>query len=80
MHFQLTRRNIIGAAKNQISMCLCLFEKLPMEQWCNKQWISTQKLPPQHLLPPWYGVVTSIMSERINSMIDDYRSEEWTDL
>ena len=31
-------------------------------------------------LPPWYGVVTSNTSEFINSMIDDYRSDGWTDL
>ena len=30
--------------------------------------------------PPRYGVVTSNTSECINSMIDDYRSEGWTDL
>ena len=55
-------------------------EKIPMEQWCNMQWITTCKLPLQHCLPSWYGVVTSNMSECINSMIDDYRSEGWTDL
>ena len=54
--------------------------KIPMEQWCNMQCITTWKLPPQHPLPPQYGVVTSNMSECINSMIDDYRSEWWTDL
>ena len=47
-------------------------EKLPMEQWHNIQWITTQKLSPQHQLPLQYGVVTSNTSECINSMIDDY--------
>ena len=32
------------------------------------------------ILSPQYGVFTSNMSECINSMIDDYRSEGWTDL
>ena len=40
----------------------------------------TKKLPPPQRLPPRYGVVTSNTSECINSMIDDYRSEGWTDL
>ena len=55
-------------------------EKLPMEQWHNMKWIMTQQLPPQHQLAPWYGVVTSNTNESINSMIDDSRSEGWTDL
>ena len=29
---------------------------------------------------PWYGMVTPNTSECINSMIDDYRSDVWTDL
>ena len=44
------------------------------------QWIKTQKYPADARLPPRYGVVTSNTSECINSMIDDYRSEGWTDL
>ena len=51
-----------------------------MEQWHTMQWITTQKVPPQHQLPPWYVVVTSNTSECINSMIDDCRSEGWTEL
>ena len=50
-----------------------------MEQWCNVQEITTQKLPPQQQLLPWYSVVTSNTSEWINPMIDDYRSDGWTD-
>ena len=55
-------------------------EKIPMEQWHNRHWITTWNLPPQHQQPLWNGVMTSNMSECINSMIDEYRSEGWTDL
>ena len=54
--------------------------KIPMEQWYNTLWITTQKLPPQQKLLPQYGMVTSNTSECINSMIDDYRSDGCTDL
>ena len=50
-----------------------------MEYWCNMQWIKTQKYQLGARLPPRYSVVTSNTSECINSMIDDYRSEGWTD-
>ena len=55
-------------------------DNIDMELWPNTQWIKTQKYPPEVRLPPRYGVVTSNTSECINSMIDDYRSEGWTDL
>ena len=55
-------------------------EKIPLEHWCNTQWIITQKYPQQTCLPLQYGVMTSNTSVCINSMIDDYHSEGWTDL
>ena len=55
-------------------------ENIAMEHWCNTQWMKTWKFPPEARLPPRYGVVTSNTSECINSMIDDCRSEGWTDL
>ena len=55
-------------------------DNIDMEHWCNIQWIKTWKYPPEARLPPRYGVVTSNTSECINSMIDDNRSERWTDL
>ena len=51
-----------------------------MEQWHNLQWITPRKLPPQQQLPPRYGMVTSNMSECINSMTNDCRSDGWFDL
>ena len=51
-----------------------------MEHWHNTQWIKTQKFPPESRLPPRYGMVMSNTSECINSMIDYYRNEGWTDL
>ena len=51
-------------------------ENIPMEHWCNMQWILTWKCPPWHQ----YDVVTSNTTECINSMIDDYDSEGWTNL
>ena len=51
-----------------------------MEHWCNTQWIKSWKYQLGARLPPRYGVVTSNTSECINSMFDDYRNEEWTDL
>ena len=42
-------------------------ERIPMEQWHNMQWLTTQKLPPQQQCSPWYGVVTSNTSECFNS-------------
>ena len=55
-------------------------ENIPMEHSCNMQWIKTCKYQLGARLPPRYGVVTSSTSECINSMIEDYRSEGWTDL
>ena len=55
-------------------------DNIDMEHWHNMQWIKTWKYPPEARLPPRYGVVTSNTSECINSMIDNYRSEGWTDL
>ena len=55
-------------------------EKIPMVQWHNTQWVMTRKLSLTQRLSPRYGIVTSNTSECINSMIDDYRSEGWTDL
>ena len=81
MLFDNPRRNIIGAAKKQKSAsAFDYLEKIPIEQWCNMQWITTWKLPPQQQLPPQYGVVTSNTSECINSIIDDYKNDGWTDL
>ena len=51
-------------------------EQIPMEHWCNTKWITNGNT--QLLLQ--YGVVTSNTSECINSIIDDYQSEGWTDL
>ena len=55
-------------------------DNIDMEHWHNTQWIKTWKYQPGERLPVWYGVITSNTSECINSMIDDYRSEGWTDL
>ena len=84
------------SSRDGIPHCYCIFNKfllkqispnvyeyldnIDMEHWHNMQWIKTQKFPPEAQLPPRYGVVTSNTSECINSMIDDYRSEGWTDL
>ena len=53
-------------------------DNIDMENWHNTQWIKTWKYLPEARLPPMYRVVTSNMSESINSIIDDYRSEGWT--
>ena len=46
----------------------------------NKQWVLTRKQPVPQRLPAHYGIVTSNISEHINSMIEEYQGESWTDL
>ena len=44
------------------------------------QWVTTRKDPIPQRLPAQYGVVTSNTSECINSMMEEYWGESWTDL
>ena len=44
---------LLEQLKNKSASAYDSLEKIPMEQWCNTQWITMQKLPPQLLLLVW---------------------------
>ena len=78
--FHCTRRDSLLELQTKCERAYEYLLKIPIAHWWNTQWEITRKVPLPERLPSRYGVVTSNTSECINSMIEDYRSEGWTEM
>ena len=76
----IQEETLLEQLKSKAASAYDYLEKITMEQWCNMQMDYNMEVSTTTVIPPQYGVVTSNTSECINSMIDDYRSDGWTDL
>ena len=79
-HFPLYKKRLFAGIATKCEKTYEYLLKIPITHWWNTQWEITRELPLPERLPSRYGVVTSNTSECINAMIEDYRSEGWTEL